>query len=137
MYSRNMRNNRRGGLPPRVQYKEEITDERINGMPQPPPNYRGMIYDTDVKSDIFAEGIDRIVNNDDSYQSFEKNIGTFTSKPKEVCKDEKNGLHKLIDGLTDKSFGAEDILICAMIILMLNNNSEDDILMVLVLMMLL
>ena len=120
MYSRNMRNNRR-----------EISETTHDNFVKPPPNYRGMVYDRSEREDVFAEGIDRLVNNDDSYQKYER---VEISQP--VIQN-KTGLHRLIDGLSDKSFCADDVLICAMIILMLNNSSEDDILMVLVLMMLL
>ncbi len=120
MYSRNMRKPNR-----------ETGETRRAELVKPPPNYRGMIYGESEKKDIFAEGIDRLVNNDDSYQKYER------IEQSEPVMQNKTGLHRLIDGLSERSFCAEDILICAMIILMLNNSSEDDILMVLVLMMLL
>ncbi len=120
MYSRNMRNNRR-----------EVSESRRDNFVKPPPNYRGMIYGESERKDVFAEGIDRLVNNDDSYQKYER-----VERSEPVIQN-KTGLHRLIDGLSDKSFCADDVLICAMIILMLNQSSEDDILMVLVLMMLL
>lgn len=126
-------------------------------MPAAPPNYRGMIYEMEQMIEP-AEGIDRLVRNDSSYNDYERRLRrrdymqgrvgeapAFShTKPEKVCCEksqektpERNGLQSIIDGLRDKKLQPEDILICALIILMLNSSSEDDILMVLALMMLL
>lgn len=127
--------------------KEEITEiETI--LPNPPPNYRGMIYDISgyTYGEINAEGIERLVENDSSYSDRRRipqrrgNRPYFSHLNPPLPKTEKHqetGIRKIIDGLNAKNFEAEDILICAMIMLMLNSKSEDDILMILVLMMLL
>ena len=127
--------------------KEEIT-EIESVLPDPPPNYRGMIYD--INGSLYggnnAEGIERLVENDSSYSDRRRlpqrrgNRPYFSHLNPPLPKYEnrqENGIRKLIDGLREKSFEAEDLLICAMIMLMLNSKSEDDILMILVLMMLL
>ena len=126
-------------------------------MPIAPPNYRGMIYEMEQMVEP-AEGIDRLVRNDQSYTDFERRPGrrnymqnradnspvfSNTATEKRCCEKsqektpERNGLQSIIDGLRDKKLQPEDILICALVILMLNSSSEDDILMVLALMMLL
>ena len=125
-------------------------ERKVNALPFPPPNYRGMIYDRE--SAFFehsdAEGIERLVKNDESYciEKMRKIPKKLDRKPfshldPPACRREKsegeNGLKKLVSGLHEKDFQPEDILICAMIMLMLNSKSEDDILMVLVLMLLL
>lgn len=149
MYSRSMRNNREKRVYNQSEYRETVNEQRPDSIiPEPPPNYRGMIYGGQKDGEIYAEGIDRLADNDQSYRDYEKNVRKREYRQdkgdiapvnvqSDSSKNEKTGLHRLIDGLSEKSFGAEDILICAMIILMLNGNSEDDILMVLVLMMLL
>ncbi len=118
-------------------------------LPDPPPNYRGMIYDGLITDGVGAEGIDRLVKNDISYSDYEKkhreddfgmnNAVSAMSRDNFDKGDDcdTSGLNKLIDGLKSKRFSSEDILLCAMILLMLNSGSDDDILMVLVLMMLL
>ena len=150
MYSRSMRNNREKRVFNQNELRENVNEQRPDGViiPEPPPNYRGMIYGDQNDGKIYAEGIDRLADNDQSYRDYEKTVRkreyrqirddtTPVNIQPDIPKSEKTGLHRLIDGLSEKSFGAEDILICAMIILMLNGSSEDDILMVLVLMMLL
>ena len=161
MYSRNMRYGKRaqsGGFiqsDTAAKNAENVVSTVINTIPSPPPNYRGMIYEAAIPPEITAEGIDRLAREDESYKNYEKNIRRKelrnATRPNEsVLADsssvvngpyEKNGenrgLHRLINGLSENSFSAEDILICAMIILMLNSSSEDDMLMVLVLIMLL
>ena len=130
-----------------------------------PPNYRGMITDDSrivypaEKNKINAEGITRLVCNDDSYC-----FGKESGKPKGDCrsaphfshmdapfcsdKEEKEqpsarkmsdgeGLQRLANELRSRKFSPEDVLICAMILIMLNKGSEDDVLMILALMMLL
>ncbi|MBQ4116049.1 MAG: hypothetical protein IJD37_01595 [Clostridia bacterium] len=126
---------------------EEITEVGAI-LPEPPPNYRGMIYDISgtLYGGINAEGIERLVENDSSYSDRRRvpqrrgNRTYFSHLNPPLPKTEKqqeSGIRKIIDGLNAKNFEAEDILICAMIMLMLNSKSEDDILMILVLMMLL
>ncbi len=144
-------------IPKRKAIVEETTSENQikPELPSAPPNYRGMIYDMvqGREENQNAEGIERIARDDETYGDYEKNIrrreymqkrekGSAFSHfnvpvERTVQSEQKNGLHKLIDGLQNMSFSPEDVLICAMIILMLNSKSEDDILMVLVLMMLL
>ena len=122
-------------------------------MPEPPPNYRGMIFDgkNEEKIDCQAEGIERLVKNDSSYcmDKMGRNPKLRSEKPFSHCEPPVNGnrvfpeektekgLDSLINGLREKKYLPEDVLICAMIMLMLNSRSEDDILMILVLMMLL
>ncbi len=131
--------------------EEQLTDEISeleSGLPEPPPNYRGMIYDKNGSfySGMNAEGIERLVNNDSSYSDRRRvpprrpdrtAFSHFNPPLKAVDKQQESGLRKIIEGLGERSFEPEDVLICAMIMLMLNSKSEDDILMVLVLMMLL
>ena len=132
--------------------EKSVENEEITGLesvlPDPPPNYRGMIYDISgyAYGGINAEGIERLVENDSSYSDRRRipqrrgNRPYFSHLNPPLPKSEKrqeNGIRKIIDGLKEKNFEAEDILICAMIMLMLNSKSEDDILMILVLMMLL
>ncbi len=164
MYSRSTRNNRRNG----VSYQTSNTDrsskeagsadmntngekneKNNNTLPDPPPNYRGMIYEQGNMHDMYAEGISRLAGNDESYEEYGENArrrqnsrnlsgrGSLNMASELPDTSQRSGLHRLIDGLSDKNYGAEDILICAMIILMLNGGSEDDMLMVLVLLMLL
>ncbi|MBE6717660.1 MAG: hypothetical protein E7574_00190 [Ruminococcaceae bacterium] len=128
--------------------------------PSVPPNYRGMIYEMEQITDPeLAEGIDRLVRNDASYNNYERQLRrrdykegrvgadapVFSHRNREWCSckereektPERNGLQGIIDGLREKRLLPEDILICALIILMLNSSSEDDIIMILALMMLL
>ena len=164
MYSRNTsgRSVRRGGVFPNqtkesAVVKEEYTnngeekevDEKTEAIfPDPPPNYRGMIYDISgsLYGGVSAEGIERLVESDSSYSDRRRipqkrgDRPYFSHLNPPLPTHEKHqdvGIKKLIDGLKEKNFEAEDILICAMIMLMLNSKSEDDILMILVLMMLL
>ena len=164
MYSRNTSGRsvrRRDTLQNHVEENVAVTEEYVDKseekeeameietvFPAPPPNYRGMIYDItgSLYGGINAEGIERLVENDSSYSDRRRvpqrrgNRPYFTHLNPPLPKSEKqpeNGIRKIIDGLKEKSFEAEDILICAMIMLMLNSKSEDDILMILVLMMLL
>ena len=127
--------------------EEEITEVGAV-LPEPPPNYRGMIYDISgtLYGGINAEGIERLVENDTSYSDRRRtpqrrgNRPYFSHLNPPLPKSEnqqESGIRKIIDGLKERSFEAEDVLICAMIMLMLNSKSEDDILMILVLMMLL
>ena len=152
MYSRNTRQFRRAAMNTNAPVQRpNVVENGGNTLPEPPPNYRGMLYEANIPSENNAEGIDRLVREDESYKEYEKNIRRneyLNNMPKKqpfsnvvegenLPETESGGLHTLIDGLAGKRFEAEDILICAMIILMLNSSSEDDILMVLVLMMLL
>lgn len=164
MYSRNTsgRNvRRRAPLPNQAEENVTVTEEYVNKtaeeektteietvFPNPPPNYRGMIYDISgsLYGGINAEGIERLVENDSSYSDRRRSPQRRGDRPyfshlnpplPKSEKHQENGIRKIIDGLKEKSFEAEDILICAMIMLMLNSKSEDDILMILVLMMLL
>ena len=161
MYSRNMRYGKRaqpmsfGQSDSAAKNAENSVNTVKNTIPSPPPNYRGMIYDTNVLPEILAEGIDRLAREDESYKEYEKDIrkrelrlaakqneSVLAASPnvefdRKGKNTENQGLHRLINGLSESTFSAEDILICAMIILMLNSSSEDDMLMVLVLMMLL
>ena len=112
-------------------------EENAQNLPQ---GYRGMLYESESSEKNVAEGIDRLVSEDDSYTDYNNKKRECSLKEKNLhnqAGSAKKGLHRLIEGLTDGDFQAEDILISAMIILMLNSTSEDDILMVLVLMMLL
>ncbi|MBR6681942.1 MAG: hypothetical protein IKL40_03050 [Clostridia bacterium] len=118
-------------------------------LPEPPPNYRGMIYDSFPVNDIEAEGLDRLVRNDVSYSDHEKKRREEEYKKNKAVNAmgrnallgetdcDTGGLERLVEGIRSKRFSSEDILLCAMILLMLNSGSDDDILMVLVLMMLL
>jgi hypothetical protein len=132
MYSRSIRNGKRDGKIP-----EKMPVYQL------PPNYRGMLDEVFVPSENNAEGIDRLVREDESYKQNEMRIrkAELASKAhvknEENAKKESDGLYNLIDGLSNGSFLPDDVLICAMIIMMLNGKSEDDVLMVLVLMMLL
>lgn len=132
MYSRSIRNGKKeGGSPEKP------------SLYQLPPNYRGMLDNTFIPSEKNAEGIDRLVREDESYKQNEMRIrrSELSSRPQKTnerpVSKESDGLYRLIEGLTEKQFSADDVLICSMIIMMLNGKSEDDILMVLVLMMLL
>ena len=135
-------------------------DNVRNNMPIAPPNYRGMIYDMGSLGEI-AEGIDRLVRNDQSYtdnqnkikdrfnvnrrdggqrQAFShmQGIRDTGEKVSENCsQDEHRGLKRLVEGMQNNTISPEDILICALILLMLSSGSEDDIIMILVLMALL
>ncbi len=128
--------------------EKEETTEIETVLPNPPPNYRGMIYDISgsLYGGINAEGIERLVENDSSYSNRSRIPQRRGDRPyfshlnpplPKHEKEQENGIRKIIAGLKEKSFEAEDILICAMIMLMLNSKSEDDVIMILVLMMLL
>lgn len=132
MYSRSIRNGKKEGAVPQKPSAYQL-----------PPNYRGMLDEVFVPSENNAEGIDRLVREDESYKQNEMRIrkAELASKA-HVKNDEKtgkesDGLYRLIEGLSKKNFSPDDILICSMIIMMLNGKSEDDVLMILVLMMLL
>ncbi|MBR5322999.1 MAG: hypothetical protein IKU48_05585 [Clostridia bacterium] len=127
--------------------KDELTEIQTI-LPDPPPNYRGMIYDITgtLYGGVNAEGIERLVENDSSYSNKRCLPQRRGNKPyfshlnpplPQREKQDESGIRKIIDGLKEKSFEVDDLLICAMIMLMLNSKSEDDILMVLVLIMLL
>lgn len=136
MYSRNTRMAKSGGLANEAPIIREESAQSL------PPNYRGMLYKSEQSAEIVAEGIDRLVNEDQSYSDYKKKLEESCARRNENGEKMKpvgveKGLHRLIGGLTGGDFQAEDILIAAMMILMLNSTSEDDILMVLVLMMLL
>lgn len=162
IYSRNTnkrganRTQRQGEQPNLQAVETENTfsrEKQFVPMPDAPPNYRGMIYDINgiENKTENAEGISRLVTNDEAYSDYEKKnrydrvkkreapVFSHLKPPleKKAEKGRENGIDRLIDGLQSKSFAPEDVLIGAMIILMLNSSSEDDILMVLVLMMLL
>lgn len=118
-------------------------------LPSPPPNYGGMIYDRNgaFYAPLSAEGIERLASNDELYserlrnsrRGKDRHVFSHMDPPvgKNSREDGENGLSKLVEGLRNRTFQPEDILICSMIMLMLNSKSEDDILMILVLMMLL
>ena len=124
---------------------EPYYTKSVRNYPEPPPNYRGMIYDGITDGGGVAEGLDRLVRNDVSYSEYEKNHRKNEHEPSKSVfaatqggeKCNLKGLEGLVEGLKGKRFSSEDILLCAMILLMLNSGSDDDILMVLVLMMLL
>ena len=120
-------------------YSRRTKGVRANNMPEPPPNYRGMIYEF-PESEVFAEGIARLVSNDGVYMNKaherSEKAGVNAVK-KEPCNSCSNGIQRLIGGLSSKEYLPDDVLICAMILLMLSNSSEDDMLLVLVLLMLL
>lgn len=136
-------------MPAPEDIKQPVNNIPRKKLPEPPPNYRGMIYDSFAVDRVDAEGLDRLVRNDVSYSDYEKKrredgdrnnkgvsvMGRNASQREPDC--DTNGLERLIEGLRSKKFSSEDILLCAMILLMLNSGSDDDILMVLVLMMLL
>ena len=127
-----------------------------DNMPIAPPNYRGMIYDRE-KVDNNAEGIDRLVRNDQSYSDNQIRVkNRFDEKREEFgkaqafshmrgiqnggdncSKVEEKGIKSLVKSMQDNTISPEDILICAIILLMLSGNSEDDIILILVLMALL
>ena len=133
---------------------------RNKNMPIAPPNYRGMIYDMESLGEN-AEGIDRLVKNDQSYTDNQnKHRDRFNARggengPRQVfshmqgiqgireknesncCKDEHKGIKSLVESMQNNVISPEDILICALILLMLSGSSEDDIIMILVLMALL
>ena len=133
---------------------------RNKNMPIAPPNYRGMIYDME-KLEENAEGIDRLVKNDQSYTDNQNkykdrfNARSRENGPRQVfshmqgiqgvqentesnChKDEHKGIKSLVESMQNNVISPEDILICALILLMLSGSSEDDIIMILVLMALL
>ncbi len=128
--------------------KQPETNVQRQNLPEPPPNYRGMIYDSFSTDDVEAEGLDRLVKNDISYSDYEKKRREDEYRKNKIVSamgrnvlrepdNDTNGLERLVEGLKTKKFSSEDILLCAMILLMLNSGSDDDILMVLVLMMLL
>ena len=113
-----------------------------------------MIYDTQP-AEWTPEGIERIALNDKSafggkggnksfFDQKIKNKPPFShmNPPASVCEckggsDAQSGIRNIIEGMKNKSFQPEDVLICAMLMLMLNGRSEDDMLLILVLMMLL
>lgn len=144
-------------LPKQETVEEVCTDDsRQVDLPSLPPNYGGMIYELvrQTENDVTAEGINRLVSEDDDYnvrgvekrkrKAYEKNVKESFShlSPQigskvvgEPC--ESGGLSVLVEGMSRNAFVPEDVLICGMIILMLNSKSEDDILLVLVLLLLL
>ncbi|MBR5313847.1 MAG: hypothetical protein IKU45_00350 [Clostridia bacterium] len=132
MYSRSVRNGKR----------EENAGEKPS-VYQLPPNYRGMLSESFVPSEKNAEGIVRLVDEDENYKQKEmqkrkKEVSSSVQRPKITpAESESDGIYRLIEGLTERKFTPDDVLICSMIIMMLNGKSDDDILMVLVLMMLL
>jgi len=141
-----------------IDKKDTGVFEKVNTntvFPEPPLNYGGTIYDSlnigKQYGSVNAEGIDRMVKNDESYYEFEKKIRRREYRQRmrreqqyrkeQLRRDDtditKRGIGNIINGLRQSSFSPEDILICAMILLMLNSSSEDDMMMVLVLLMLL
>ena len=144
-------------LPNQETTKENCSNDSCRvDLPSLPPNYGGMIYELarQTGSDVIAEGINRLVNEDEEYArrgAEKRKNGAYGKNSKETFSHlsppitpkvgrvppGNGGLSALVEGMGRNAFLPEDVLICAMIILMLNSNSEDDILLVLVLLMLL
>lgn len=134
--------------------KEETRSNTPRSLPELPPNYRGMIGELDSICNSnpepdMAEGIDRLVSSDDSYNKRERCRKNAASGGESRAfahldapfgresVDTAGGLRQLVEGLRKNSFGVEDILICSMIVLMLNGSSDDDILIAFALLLLL
>jgi len=134
--------------------KTDAKAKMTRSLPELPPNYRGMIgemdniYNSSPEPDM-AEGIDRLVSSDDSYNKRErcrknavsggesKAFAHLDAPFGQPSADTAGGLRQLVEGLKKNSFAVEDLLICSMIVLMLNGSSDDDMLIAFALLLLL